>query len=490
MVKSIQHFNEVSVGIFEQVIQDFCRNPKDFDGFVHGILNELHQIGIRLIRETLEEMDLSICESGFRKEEWNIEAHSKKHLLTSLGDVTFSKTFFENKTTGETGYLLDRVLGLEKNERITEDAEAAMLEEAVQTSYRRGGEHASILDQTSKQTVKRKIHRLQFPQQWKAPEKKKTVEYLYIEADEDHVALQFRQKKGDLQRDENGRKNNNVITKLVYVHEGIKPEAPRSKRHKLVNPYYFAGTAQGKSNEEFWKDVYRYIDAQYDLSKIKKIYVNSDGGGWIRAGMRQIKGLVHVLDEHHLDQSIAGLTTHMKDSREDAEEEIRKEIRRGTKKGFEELTEKLQACFPDGEAGRRFEESRTYILSNWTAARYRLAKVEGVVGSSTEGHVSHVLASRMSTKAMGWSLTGADKMAQLRAYYWNGGDMLDLVRYQKQVMAKAAGAENEVIYTSSEMIRQEKKRRDELGKYYESIHHSISLQNRKKIYFRSNLFLY
>ena len=81
-------------------------------------------------------------------------------------------------------------------------------------------------------------------------------------------------------------------------------------------------------------------------------------------------------------------------------------------------------------------------------------------------------------------------MAQLRAYYWNGGDMLDLVRYQKQVMAKAAGAENEVIYTSSEMIRQEKKRRDELGKYYESIHHSISLQNRKKIYFRSNLFLY
>ena len=49
MVKSIQHFNEVSVEIFEQVIQDFCRNPKDFSGFVHGIMDELHQIGILLI---------------------------------------------------------------------------------------------------------------------------------------------------------------------------------------------------------------------------------------------------------------------------------------------------------------------------------------------------------------------------------------------------------------------------------------------------------
>ena len=37
-------------------------------------------------------------------------------------------------------YLLDRIIGLEKHERITEDAQARMLKEAVQISYRRGGE--------------------------------------------------------------------------------------------------------------------------------------------------------------------------------------------------------------------------------------------------------------------------------------------------------------------------------------------------------------
>lgn len=50
-------------------------------------------------------------------------------------------------------YLLDRVLGLEKHERMTEDAMAAMLDEAVQTSYKRGGEESSLEGTVSKQTV-------------------------------------------------------------------------------------------------------------------------------------------------------------------------------------------------------------------------------------------------------------------------------------------------------------------------------------------------
>lgn len=40
-------------------------------------------------------------------------------------------------------YLLDRIIGLEKHERITEDAQTRMLKEAVQTSYRRGGEETT-----------------------------------------------------------------------------------------------------------------------------------------------------------------------------------------------------------------------------------------------------------------------------------------------------------------------------------------------------------
>ena len=46
---------------------------------------------------------------------------------------------------------------------------------------------------------------------------------------------------------------------------------------------------------------------------------------------------------------------------------------------------------------------------------------------SAEGHVSHVLSARMSSRPMAWSLSGAERIAQLRAYYFNNGDFSQLV---------------------------------------------------------------
>ena len=223
-----------------------------------------------MIQESLEEMNTMLRKSQKRLQHWVVESHDTKQLITSLGTVTFEKNLFTNKETGESEYLLDRIIGLEKHERITEDAQVRMLKEAVQTSYRRGGEETNLTTDVKKQTVKNKIHALEFPKNNEKPEKKKAIEYLYIEADEDHASLQFREKKGDLVENENHQKNNCLITKLVYIHEGIEKEAPKSKRHKLVNPYYFCGTSYGEENSEFWDEVYEYISNHYDLDKVKK----------------------------------------------------------------------------------------------------------------------------------------------------------------------------------------------------------------------------
>ncbi len=63
-------------------------------------------------------------------------------------------------------------------------------------------------DQVSRQTAKNKLHGLSFPKTSAAgtPAEKKTVDYLYIDADEDHVSLQFKEKKGDLEMGENNWK--------------------------------------------------------------------------------------------------------------------------------------------------------------------------------------------------------------------------------------------------------------------------------------------
>lgn len=77
-------------------------------------------------------------------------------------------------------------------------------------------------------------------------------------------------------------------------------------------------------------------------------------------------------------------------------------------------------------------------------------------------------------------------MAQLRAYYLNGGKMLELVRSQEKKLPKAAGQEYHIL-SSSQIITSERNRHGELGKYVESITHSLSVQNKKIVYFNSHI---
>lgn len=194
MYKSIQYFNEKCAKKFENLEDEFIKDPADIASYIMKLTEELHHLGIEMIKETLEDMDEMLNESAGRKRKWVVDRHEKKTLITSLGAVNFRKTLFKNKETSQRSYLLDTMLGMKPGERMTEDAEAKLLEEAVQTSYRRGGEAASLLDSVSKQTTMNKLHRLRFPKSKTASEKK-YVRNLYIDADEDHIALQYRRAK-------------------------------------------------------------------------------------------------------------------------------------------------------------------------------------------------------------------------------------------------------------------------------------------------------
>ena len=275
----------------------------------------------------------------------------------------------------------------------------------------------------------------------------------------------------------------------MYVYEGIEKEAPKSKRHRLVGRHYFSGVYEGKMNAALWAEIEQYLETHYDLEKVKKIYLNADGGGWIKGGKNRISGLVTVLDEFHLSKYLLKMTGHMLDDAEEARKELRRLIKRGTKESFREYLNTLVAYGETPSAQKRILESGEYILNNWTAARIRLTSREEIKGCSAEGHVSHVLSARMSSRAMGWSRKGADRMCHLRAYYLNGGKMLDLVRYQKEELPVAAGMEEDRILTIREVMTSEKNRNGELGKYADAMRATLSLSTREKLYFRSHIIL-
>lgn len=493
MNNSLKYFQEECIKNFLKFEENFFEDPTKLAELVIGVTEEIQKLGLKVIQDCLEDMDHVIRNSIKRKMYWYIDRNEKKSLFTSLGIVTFTKTLFLNKESGERVYLLDRVMGFEDHKRMSEDAEAKLLQEAVQTSYRRGGESASLGDNVSKQTVKERIHSLEFPKDEKEPVKKKEVEYLYIEADEDHIAKQFNEKKGDLEINENGYKNNCMIGKLVVVHEGIKPERISidengkeicSKRHRLISPHYFTRVCHGKENEAFWDEIYAWICRNYDITKIKKIYLNADGGSWIQTAKARIAGLSYVLDEFHLQKYLMKLTSHMKDSTDDARREIIDALKNNDKGEFKEICERLKGCLETETGEKRINESSGYILNNWDAARVRINREKGIVGSSTEGQVYHVLSERMSTRPMGWSTVGGSKMIELRAYYLNGGDMLELVRYQKKEMPKAVGLEEDIL-TQAEIFKSEKNKHGKLGKYIESMTHTTLPEIQKKTWYKA-----
>lgn len=475
MIKSILQFQTEGVKKLEKVLVDYSTDMTRIAEMIYGVQDIVVQLVLSIIAEELESYDDWIRKDKKRRSVWQIVKRDETTLLTSLGNVTYHKTLFRNKNTGERTYLLDRIMGLERHARMTEDAVARILEEAVESSYRKGGECASIgMESVSKQTVMNKIHKLEFPEVRTAKEKK-AVPYLYIDADEDHVSLQYLEKKGDIK----GKKYaNTVMPKIVYVYEGI---TDTNGRNELINAKYFGGVYEGREgNQTLWDEVREYIEKSYDTEALKKVFINGDGAAWIREGSRQIARGKFVLDRFHMHKYIIGATAHLKDSTEDARNEIYRSIHGKKKKKTEEVFDRILEV-TEGEAKRRtVETAKGYILGNWTGIMEQIGNKDKQVECSAEGHVSHVYADRMSSRPLGWSHTGADKMSRLRIYYANKGNMLELVRYQKEKHPKAAGGE-ERIYSSREMFIMENKNRRQLGILADTPIYSIPYSHIKKI---------
>ena len=74
------------------------------------------------------------------------------------------------------------------------------------------------------------LHPLEFPSDMGAPEskKKRVVKHLFIEADEDHIHLQYHTRKGDLYREVIVNDRRCIIVHAGYK-EGIKGEEERQK---------------------------------------------------------------------------------------------------------------------------------------------------------------------------------------------------------------------------------------------------------------------
>ena len=472
MYYSIQDFIENGIANLEECEKSLMKNPLNWTDQILGIQQILRKFGAAVISELLEECNTILENSIKRRAFWRIKDRTKKHLLTSVGMIGFTHTRFEHKETGKTAYLLDQILGIQPHARISRDLECRLLEEAAQSSYRKAGYTASEQDPVSGQTVMRHVHRLKCIRQTNGQDQeKRRVKQLYVEADEDHIALQFHEKKGDIKRFK-GHGDNGRIIKLVYVHEGIETEG---KRRSLKHRKYFGGYYTGEENKRLWEEVKEYIEETYDTDSLETIYFQSDGGGWMKKGM-ELLGADFVLDEFHLKKYVKRMVRSTGEPEHEAE--VNEWIKEGKKKELEEWVKEKAAVLEEKE-GKKLENSYGYIKRNWKGVRNRVGKKAGVLGSSTESHVSHVISARMSSRPMGWSKEGAKKLSFLRIYWKNGGKMEQLLSEERKCEEKRG---EEKILSAAELIHWEKQTKKHNGKYVDAVQARLNNYRLAKLY--------
>lgn len=446
--------------------------------FEEELLDTIIEFGRNLYQEALESVEKTIRDSAFRRQGYYVEhKEDRRNLLTRFGNIEIKRAYYTPKAGGKGVYLLDKYVGIEPNDKVSQAALANALREAVETSYRKGGEEACMTsDIITKQTVKKLIHGLDVEMPEEIPEQKKKIQTLHIQADEDHVALQFQNEKGDLQNTGAGRKRNTAMPKLILLYEDIVEDGkPGCRRYKLAGKHYFGGIYEGtESNEELWLEVQQYIYDHYDMESLQNVYIAGDGAPWIVAGCSILERSKFVLDKFHLWKYIEKATSHLLDSTEDARELIYEAIGGQDLEKTERLLRKCAASAMTQGKQKEIEDCIRYIRNNWLGIIVRYDDAWADWGCSAEGQISHVLSARESSRPMGWSKRGVHKMTQLRVFTRNGGKIVNLMEYQHK--KKQA---DKRIKKQDEMVREVKQHHRQTGE--ETVNREIPGLERKSM---------
>ena len=459
--------------------EKFLKDPKDFYSLETSVKASAENFSAGFLSTVLSDMDRRLCEDTWRKLRYNICRHDKRTLITSVGDVVFDSTYFEQREGQKSyHYLLEEMLGLNTHERFSEAAETALLTEAMKTSYEEATKVIPSKSEITKTTVMNKVHGIADVIPFQVPEEKKKCKYLFIEADEDHVAEQH----GHWTKENQG-----FVSRLAYIYE-YKQENPKIKgRKELVNTYYFSGLYEGSDGvREFWEEIQRYIEAVYDIDKIQRVFISGDGASWIRKATTYIDRGLYCVDKFHMTKYINAAANQMLDEADEAKSNLYKYIYKKQRRKFKKYTDEMLASANNPEPIHRLQ---SYALGNWSAV-IRSYHDKMLSGCSAEGHVSNVLSARLSSRPMGWSQTGADRMSKLRCYEKNNGRerIIELVRYSREKRSLKRTGTDDVTIEKVSMKEIMKEHYDQSRSYIERLQVTLpGLTARKTATIRTQL---
>lgn len=391
-----------------QIEEKIIEKELNIEGSIPELVKITQGAALEMYHELIEQADAAIKAAKRERKQEGLVVERKKDprtVITSIGDLTFGRTYYWNSVKRCYEYPVDRLLGIEHYERIDPGLSKGLVSSARTRSYRDSSQR-KCKGSVSAQTVMNKIRKAE-PVIRKCEEKRK-VPYLHIDADEDHVALQHSKY----------RKSTEVP--LVSIYEGTEAVGKR-KRCKGV----FHISEYGKSSEELWEEVLGRIEQRYDLEDTK-IYVHGDGARWIKEALGWLPKSRFVLDSYHknkyVTEVVAGCDT-------DEKQMLRTAIQHALEdEDTAYFTKAIQyALEKHPEREEDITDAASYLLNQMDGISIRKQDPEARNGGASEPHVSHVLSDRLSSRPKGWSKETLKHFAPILA----NGSEVQMIRKQQ-----------------------------------------------------------
>ena len=372
----------------------------NFTDIVRTTQKTMNDLGARLVEQIVNIVDEQYNEQRNKHE--IILRHTKtRKMVSSMGEINLKRRLYYDKSAARYFFAVDELLNIERYSRIEGELKTKLINDATLTSYGKASKLAENC--VSRQTVCNLVKRVpENALQVQASGEFRKVDKIFIEADEDHIHLN------------NGK---SAEVKLVYVHEGRRSVC--RGRTELINAKYFTSI---QNNDDIWYDVQDYIDEQYD-QRNTELHLSGDGARWIRRGVDMFGNVEYHIDKFHIYKSVTEAAA--------GHPQLRRRIIENLKFGDQEkvhsLFVRLWNVFDGASQHTRVSQTMTYIDNNFSSIYLGAG-----LGCCAEGHISHVLSDRLSSRPMGWSRAGAEKIAKLRTFHFNGGDFANLRPNRKE----------------------------------------------------------
>lgn len=354
-----------------------------------------NELNLNTLKDILEFIDINYKKSDERRNKYYVQSTRARTLITSLGLITFNKTYYRSKNKINDKYVffsyLEDYLGIDKWAKMTLKAETNLINNALENGMSWAAKNTIPNFITTRQTISVKVKAINYNLEEEIPINLNTPEILYIEADEVHSNLQT-----------NANRKKNKIVPVILTHEGHKEVFVKKK--ELKNTHYIASSILNTS--KLWNETYKYLDKHYNLDKVKYLFISGDGGKWIKGYDEVFPNAIYVFDKFHYRRDLNYIFKNHLLLADIADSYLRNNM----VNDFKKLVE-----FQIGE----YPHQRKYMIQKQNLL---INNIKGIINqkhlmyycpASMEGHISNKYAKFITSRPHAYSEDGLENIVQL-----------------------------------------------------------------------------